>query len=294
MGSESDDVLWARLEEERRIRPTVVSNAQLVTIHQPAGPLLAGTLTVIWSLDAQRVQAVVGLAHDPTLVAEALSADLEANATVGAGDPLDRMPAFAELRYRGRTLVDVMVLPPDVATALDYVGLPWVGSPLDPEQLTVTSWVLPGAAPVSVAVLAAEPDVDDVERRLIAAIPAELSELGIEPAATVTVATRWVAKQAAKEVARVVIREGAQEAKERYDRWADRHEQQQERNRRLAEQRQAEQAREQRTRWRNGSFAPPDPLDPGRSVPTSSATVDELLQRRIAALRDTYGRQASE
>lgn len=291
----SDPTLHARLEEERRLRISQVAAVRFEPLPTPfegAWPLVPGSLLVIWALSSVELNPIVDQfrARDPS-VASLLNAELEIDSTGQVrGDPLDRMRAFAEIRYRGRSLIGTAVLPPEASAPVDYTVLPWVGGSLDGKDFSSTSWLLAGAEPMAFAVIANPPAVDETEARILSALPAEVAELGMMPTTTPVVATvegagaaaTWVARQVGKAVVGKVVDVVAQKAVDRYNNWADRHERQVQVDRRAAEQRLQERAFAERTRYRNASRVA-TPLQSNGFTPEETS-LDDLLSRRVRAL----------
>jgi hypothetical protein len=203
-------------------------------------------------------------------------------------EPFAALDALAELRYGGRLLLDGLHLLPFVDGHVGSSRLAYSGGDVAPSRFSAISWILPSAAPLELVVVANPPPLQAFERRLIESIPAELSELHVlpepraAPAAVATVAATW----AANKVMDAAYNAAKAEAKQRARAWAREHERQLAEAKAEGRRKQLEQARANRTQYRNAGIRPMPTavvrettkgLDP-------TAAVTHLLELRRALL----------
>lgn len=278
--SERDAAFFRQWAWEKRIRTTATGQIVVATARQPLDvpPFLQpGSLLIAWSLDLARLRSAAAVAASGESPAEDLAGNLNDLAPGSlSGDLFSQTPAFSAIRYRGRDLIDPAIVPP-AAHAVGSVLLPWVGVPLQPDEFSIVSWLMPGGEPLNAMIVCNPPQMDDDERRLIAQLPDEVAELGVEPLATPAV----VATVVATALAERAVNEAVDATARKYKAWAA----DQRRDLVAAEKRAALHQQAERARWRNAASAPRDPSPLGHVAPSAGATIEELLARRILALQ---------
>jgi hypothetical protein len=118
-------------------------------------------------------------------------------------------PAFFELSYDGRVLEEYLFTS---ETGVGSVIVPYSGGELDPDRFEITEYPKRREeASYDVFVIVSQPVLQDIERRALELIPAELDDVSfaVNPSALPFTVTRYVVvvtKEAAKEAVRAVTR----------------------------------------------------------------------------------------
>ena len=292
-------------EATQRYREAIAGRARregsvtLVALPEPVeapSPLSPGSILVVYApARSERLARAsqAASARDLRALRSELTADggFDAEQLPEAGETgFDVVPAFAELLYGERLLLTGMHVLPWALDGLGSWTLAFSGGETRAEEFATFSYCLGDAEPLDVLLVANPPFVSDFEKRLVAAVASDdfashvLAEPAAVPAAAATVVAAWAANKAldaAYDYAKA-------EAKERGRDWAAAHE------RRIAEaraegrQRQLEQARANRTRYRNADAVemPDDVVSDLTEGLDPAAGVEALLRVRRELLTD--------
>lgn len=290
--SDLDDFL-VRWAQELLIRTAVETRPEIVVLaspHREPPYLEPGSILVAWAYDSDFLNPAMTRLRSGEPLVDVLEGSLSGlDANPAAEDVLEVVPAIGTLTYSGRPLVPIAVIPP-APGAIGATVLTWTGQELESGLLTVTSWTGAAGRPLAFLIVFNPPEHDDDEARLLASLPEDVAQFGVQPmttpvaaiAATETAAAGAVTRFVATYVAGKAVDAGINAARD-YARNNDRQQaaDQVRAARALAAQRQA-----QRVAYRNMSLLPDEAL---RDAPPPSvvATIDELLALRYQALSDS-------
>ena len=289
--SEELDHFLARWQQEIQIRVSSVARPDVMLL--PAAVrdkphLEPGSILVAWAYDSTALDPARQLIERGAPVGTALDGTLDdLDQGEGSEDVLEVVPAIGTLRYEGRDLVPIAMIPP-APGAIGATVLTWTGQELDPDRFEVTSWVAASGQPLAFLVVCNPPEPNAEEARLLANLPETVAQLGVQPmttpitaiAATETAAAGAVTRFVATYVAGKAVDKGIDAARD-YTRNINR--------RQAAEEARAQKqfvvrAQAQRAAYRNMSLLPVDSAPAADNSKTTGATIDELLARRYEAL----------
>jgi hypothetical protein len=88
------------------------------------------------------------------------------------------LPAITELRYRGKPVVEAMIVHPEMRSMRALV--PYAGGTLDPAAFVASTYVRRGvAAEVETVVVVREPELTPFERKVVDRLPEEVDQLAL-------------------------------------------------------------------------------------------------------------------
>ncbi len=282
----SDEDVRERLAAEFASRQEVPGPIRAVVLEVPtegSEVVPPGSILFAWAFDDSALDRVESGLDDPASLSDALVGSMD-----GLDLPLEEkfdilthVPAFAAVKYRDRVLIDAATLPPALSS-VGYLVLPWLGLPLDTGLFATSSWILPDAEPLSVLVVANPPLEDPTERALLSALPENTDPEMMAAMNTVTVVTKEVGKGALTWAVDKVTDKALDKVKD----WNRNNERERQRDRAQAQERARLRQQAEQTRYRNAGIVASDTRVPtGETGSPAGMTIDQLVERRIAALR---------